>query len=81
MLPHSLVTVSLVTALFTRMSRCGARGANLREVADDVRPGLRMPAVVARPRPFGGMLLGVYGHRDAATSSTAPRPRAASRTS
>ena len=59
MLPHSLVTVSLVTALFTRMSRA-AHSDNLREVRRDVHHGLRLTAVVNIPASIGGMLLGVY---------------------
>jgi putative peptidoglycan lipid II flippase len=59
MLPHSLVTVSLVTALFTKMSRA-AHSDNLREVRRDVHQGLRLTAVVNIPASIGGMLLGVY---------------------
>ena len=44
MLPHSLITVSLVTALFTRMSRSAAAG-NTGEVRRDVSLGLRMTGV------------------------------------
>jgi putative peptidoglycan lipid II flippase len=59
MLPHSLVTVSLVTALFTRMSRA-AHSDDLREVRRDVHQGLRLTAVVTIPATVGGMMLGVY---------------------
>ena len=48
MLPHSLVTVSLVTALFTRMSR-GVTQGDSTALAADVRRGLRMPAVILVP--------------------------------
>lgn len=44
MLPHSLVTVSLVTALFTRMSTAAARG-DLASLRDDVSSGLRTTGV------------------------------------
>lgn len=44
MLPHSLITVSLVTALFTRMSRAAAVG-NQDEVRRDVSLGLRLTGV------------------------------------
>ena len=43
--PHSLVTVSLVTALFTRMSRAAARG-DLEKVQADLSLGLRLTGVV-----------------------------------
>jgi putative peptidoglycan lipid II flippase len=59
MLPHSLVTVSLVTALFTRMSKA-AHSDDLREVRRDVHQGLRLTAVVNIPATVGGMMLGVY---------------------
>lgn len=48
MLPHSLVTVSLVTALFTRMAR-GVRDADTTALSADLRRGLRLPAVVLIP--------------------------------
>ncbi|GAB3592554.1 hypothetical protein GCM10027446_13420 [Angustibacter peucedani] len=44
MLPHSLVTVSLVTALFTRMSHAADAG-DLRTVRRDVSVGLRLTGV------------------------------------
>jgi len=44
MLPHSLITVSLVTALFTRMSRAAAAG-DTDEVRRDVSFGLRLTGV------------------------------------
>jgi putative peptidoglycan lipid II flippase len=44
MLPHSLITVSLVTALFTRMSRSAAAGRT-DDVRRDVSLGLRMTGV------------------------------------
>ena len=56
MLPHSLVTVSLVTALFTRISYAAHEGRR-RDVVSDLGRGLRMPAVVLIPATFGGILL------------------------
>ncbi|MEH3076967.1 MAG: murein biosynthesis integral membrane protein MurJ [Quadrisphaera sp.] len=44
MLPHSLVTVSLVTALFTRMSTAAARG-DLDSLRGDISSGLRTTGV------------------------------------
>jgi len=41
MLPHSLVAVSLVTALFTRMSRAASEN-RFRDVRDDLSLGLRL---------------------------------------
>jgi putative peptidoglycan lipid II flippase len=57
MLPHSLVTVSLVTALFTRMSRSAHTG-DLREVRADVTRGLRLTAVATIPATVGALVLG-----------------------
>ncbi|AKU18573.1 hypothetical protein VV02_02485 [Luteipulveratus mongoliensis] len=57
MLPHSLVTVSLVTALFTAM----ARAANVRNhalVRRDLRHGLRLTAVATVPCTVGAFILG-----------------------
>ncbi|KNX39602.1 hypothetical protein VV01_18975 [Luteipulveratus halotolerans] len=57
MLPHSLVTVSLVTALFTAM----ARAANVRNhalVRRDLRQGLRLTAVATVPCTVGAFVLG-----------------------
>ena len=45
MLPHSLVTVSLVTALFTRMARSAVAGRR-QEVRADLSLGLRLTGVV-----------------------------------
>ncbi|HEY8821131.1 MAG TPA: murein biosynthesis integral membrane protein MurJ [Dermatophilaceae bacterium] len=57
MLPHSLVTVSLVTALFTRMSRA-AHAGDLVEVRSDVTKGLRLTAVATIPATVGALVLG-----------------------
>src|SRR5690242_5152544 len=48
MLPHSLVTVSLVTALFTRIS-VSAHREDTDEVVSDLGRGLGMPAVLLLP--------------------------------
>jgi len=57
MLPHSLVTVSLVTALFTRMSRA-AQAGDLGELRADVSRGLRLTAVATVPATVGALVLG-----------------------
>ena len=57
MLPHSLVTVSLVTALFTRMSRA-AHAGDLVEVRSDVTKGMRLTAVATIPATVGALVLG-----------------------
>jgi len=57
MLPHGLVTVSLVTALFTRMSRA-AHAGDLGEVRADVDRGLRLTAVATVPATVGAFVLG-----------------------
>lgn len=55
MLPHSLITVSLVTALFTRMSHAAADG-QAGEVVADLRRGLLLPAVVLIPITVGSVV-------------------------
>lgn len=57
MLPHSLVTVSLVTALFTRMSRAASTG-DLGEVRADLSRGMRLTAVATVPCTIGIVVLG-----------------------
>jgi len=57
MLPHGLVTVSLVTALFTRMSRA-AHAGDLIEVRADVDRGMRLTAVATVPATVGAFVLG-----------------------
>ena len=57
MLPHGLVTVSLVTALFTRMSR-SAHAGDLGEVRADVDRGMRLTAVATIPATVGALVLG-----------------------
>jgi putative peptidoglycan lipid II flippase len=57
MLPHSVVIVSLVTALFTRMSRAAGAG-DLGEVRADVDRGLRLTGVATIPATVGAFVLG-----------------------
>jgi putative peptidoglycan lipid II flippase len=57
MLPHSLVTVTLVTALFTRMSRAAGEG-DLDSVRADVGRGMRLTAVATVPATVGAFVLG-----------------------
>ncbi|GAA2736805.1 hypothetical protein GCM10009867_22200 [Pedococcus aerophilus] len=57
MLPHSLITVSLVTALFTRLSQAAHRGDD-RAVVSDLGRGLRMPAVLLLPVTVAAAVLG-----------------------
>lgn len=57
MLPHSLITVSLVTALFTRMST-SAHAGRVRDVAADFTRGMRLPAVLLLPASVAAALLG-----------------------
>ncbi len=56
-LPHSLVTVSLVTALFTRMSRSAADG-DTRAVRRDLSLGLRLTGVATVLATAGLLALG-----------------------
>jgi putative peptidoglycan lipid II flippase len=56
MLPHSLITLSLVTALFTRMSRA-AHANRVGDVLADLGRGLRMPAVLLVPGTVAAVLL------------------------
>jgi putative peptidoglycan lipid II flippase len=55
MLPHSLVTVSLATALFTRMS-ASAHAGKTRDVVADFNRGLRMPAPILVPISVAGFV-------------------------
>ncbi|WP_084349161.1 murein biosynthesis integral membrane protein MurJ [Janibacter limosus] len=59
MLPHGLVTVSLVTALFTRLSHA-AHDGDTRAVAGDLRRGMTMPAVVLIPATAISVLLAPF---------------------
>ena len=57
MLPHSLITLSLVTALFTRMSTAATAGRT-DEVVADLGRGVRMPAVLLLPGMVFAVLFG-----------------------
>lgn len=56
MLPHSLLTVSLVTALFTQMSK-SANVGNHALVRRDMREGLRLIGVATIPCAVGAIVL------------------------
>ena len=75
MLPHSLVTLSLVTALFTRMSTA-AHAGDTRAVVDDLGRGLRMPAVLLLPGTVAAVLLGTAAVRLAFFRNTDPQAHA-----
>lgn len=55
MLPHSLVTVSLTTALFVRLAKA-AHAGHTGEVLADLGRGLRMPAPLLVPISLAGVL-------------------------
>lgn len=55
MLPHSLITVSLATALFTRMASAAQTGRT-GEVVADFNRGLRMPAPILVPVSVAGFV-------------------------
>ncbi|WP_133412068.1 murein biosynthesis integral membrane protein MurJ [Vallicoccus soli] len=57
LLPHSIITVSVVTALLPRMSRQAVQG-DLRSVRDDLSHGLRLVGVVLVPASVLFLLLG-----------------------
>jgi len=56
MLPHSLITVSLATAIFTRVSHAVQDG-DVEAIKADLRRGLRMPAVFLVPITIGSIVL------------------------
>jgi putative peptidoglycan lipid II flippase len=56
MLPHSLITVSLATALFTRVAHA-VQDDDVEAVKADLRRGLRMPAVFLIPITIGAVVL------------------------
>ncbi|WP_186525952.1 murein biosynthesis integral membrane protein MurJ [Leekyejoonella antrihumi] len=56
MLPHSLVTLSLITALYTRMSKA-ANAGRTKEVLNDVRTGLRLSGLASIPVSVGCLVL------------------------
>lgn len=57
MLPHSVITISLVTALFPRMSRAAANG-DLSQVADDVGQGIRLTSALIVPGSIFVLIVG-----------------------
>ena len=57
MLPHSIVTVSVVTALLPRMSAAAAEG-RLADLRDDISTGWRLTAVVLVPAAVVMLVLG-----------------------
>jgi putative peptidoglycan lipid II flippase len=57
MLPHSVVTVSVVTALLPRMSRA-AHGGQLEQLRADLSYGLRLTGVVLVPSAFAFLVFG-----------------------
>ncbi len=59
MLPHGLVTVSLVTALFTRLSHA-AHDGDVTAVTADLRRGMTMPAVLLIPATAVVVLLAPF---------------------
>lgn len=56
MLPHSLVTLSLITVLFTRMSKA-AHAGRVRAVTEDSELSLRLSAVATIPSTLGMLVL------------------------
>ena len=56
MLPHSLITVSLTTALFVRLASAANRG-DTAEVLGDLRSGLRVPVPLTVPIAVAGVLV------------------------
>jgi len=59
MLPHSLITVSLTTALFVRLANAARRG-DTREVVADLGHGLRAPAPLTVPIAIAGIFFAPY---------------------
>ncbi len=58
-LPHSIVTVSIVTALLPRMSLAAHEG-RMREVAKDVASGVRSSSALVLPAAAAYLALGTY---------------------
>lgn len=75
MLPHSLITLSLVTALFTRMSKA-AHAGRTDEVVGDVARGMRMPAVILLPATVAAVVLGAPAVRVAFPGNSAEQASA-----
>ena len=62
MLPHSLITVSLTTALFVRLANA-ARRDDRRTVIADLNHGLRAPAPLTVPIAVAGLFFAPYAVR------------------
>jgi putative peptidoglycan lipid II flippase len=75
-LPHSVITVSLVTALLPRMSRAAAEH-RLRDVAHDVNEGMRLASAFLVPAAALMVVLGprvsrlLYGYGSASSAAAA----------
>ena len=73
MLPHSLVTVSLITALYTRISTA-AHARDTTRVTDDVATAVRLCGVAVIPVTIGAFALVpplalLYGHRSGGSAA------------
>jgi putative peptidoglycan lipid II flippase len=68
LLPHSVIAVSVITALLPQMSRNAGEG-RLREVGADLARGFKLSAVVLVPAALAAIVLGpligaiLFGHR------------------
>ncbi|GAA3690441.1 murein biosynthesis integral membrane protein MurJ [Yimella lutea] len=75
MLPHSIVTISLVTALYTRLSHAAAEGRTT-AVKDDLDTGLRLSSLASIAVTVGSLVLvrplteAVWGPVDGAAIGT-----------
>lgn len=75
MLPHSIVTISLVTALYTRLSHAAAEGRT-KAVKDDLDTGLRLSSLASIAVTIGSLVLvrplteAVWGPVDGAAIGT-----------
>ena len=78
MLPHSLITVSIATAIFTRVSHAVQDG-DTETVKADLRRGLRMPAVFLMPITVGAVVLVPFVVRTMLVGTTPQDAQAISR--
>ena len=78
MLPHSLITVSIATAIFTRVSHAVQDG-DTETVKADLRRGLRMPAVFLVPITVGAVVLVPFVVRTMLVGTTPEDAQAISR--
>lgn len=73
LLPHSVIAVSVITALLPQMSRNASEG-KLREVGADLARGFKLSAVVLVPSALAAIVLGpligaiLFGHRSLTTA-------------